>query len=219
MSAAARKGAPRQRDHLGKRLGLQSGDALVVVDAQRDFMPGGSLAVPNGDAIVAPLNAYISAFAARQLPIFFTRDWHPPDHCSFREMGGRWPSHCIAGTSGASWADGLTIVPGARIISKATDRSVEAYSAFAGTALLVLLRDLQVRRLFVGGLATDYCVHETVVDARTYGFDVVVLADAIRAVNVEPDDDTRAITDMIDHGATLFQTGQPIHTSGSRATW
>src|SRR5688572_15737148 len=109
-AAAARKSAPRQRDHLGKRLGLQIGDALVVVDAQRDFMPGGSLAVPNGDAIVAPLNAYACAFAARRLPIFFIRDWHPPDHCSFREMGGRWPAHCVAGTSGASWADGLTIV-------------------------------------------------------------------------------------------------------------
>lgn len=216
-AAAARKSAPVRRDHLGKRLGLQIGDALVVVDAQRDFMPGGSLAVPNGDAIVAPLNAYVSAFAARRLPIFFTRDWHPPDHCSFRQMGGRWPAHCVAGTSGASWADGLTIVPGARIISKATDRSVEAYSAFAGTALLVLLRDLQVRRLFVGGLATDYCVHATVLDARTQGFDVVVLADAIRAVNAEPDDETRAVSDMIGHGATLFQTGQPVHTSGSRA--
>jgi nicotinamidase/pyrazinamidase len=209
MSAAARKGAPRQRDHLGKRLGLAPGDALLVVDAQRDFMPGGSLAVPDGDAIVTPLNAYIRAFAARQLPIFFTRDWHPPDHCSFRELGGRWPSHCVAGTPGASWADGLTIVPGARIISKATNRSVEAYSAFAGTALLVLLRDLRVRRLFVGGLATDYCVHDTVLDARTHGFDVVVLADAIRAVNAQPGDETHAISDIIDHGATLFQISQP----------
>lgn len=198
----------------GERLGLQPGDALLVVDAQRDFMPGGSLAVPNGDAIVAPLNAYISAFAARRLPIFFTRDWHPADHCSFREMGGRWPSHCVARTPGAAWADGLTIVPGARIISKATDRAVEAYSAFAGTSLLALLQNLQVRRLFVGGLATDYCVHATVLDARTHGFDVIVLADAIRGVDAEPGDETRAISDMIGHGATLFQPSQPVHASG-----
>jgi nicotinamidase/pyrazinamidase len=144
-----------------ERLGLQPGDTLLVVDAQRDFMPGGSLAVPHGDAIVAPLNAYICAFAERQLPISFTRDWHPADHCSFREMGGRWPAHCVAGTPGTSWADGLTIVPGARIISKATDRA-EAYSVFAGTSLLDQLQDLRLRRLFIGGLATDYCVHATV---------------------------------------------------------
>lgn len=199
----------------GNLLGLQAGDALVVVDAQRDFMPGGSLAVPNGDAIIPPLNAYICAFAARQLPVFFTRDWHPADHCSFREMGGRWPAHCIAGTSGASWADGLTIVPGARIVSKATDRSVEAYSAFAGTSLLMELRDLHVRRLFVGGLATDYCVHETVLDARSHGFDVVVLADAIRAVNAQAGDETHAISDIIGHGATLFQTAEPPTTAGA----
>lgn len=198
----------------GERLGLQPGDALLVVDAQRDFMPGGSLAVPNGDAIVAPLNAYISEFAAQRLPIFFTRDWHPADHCSFREMGGRWPAHCIAGTAGAAWADGLTIVPGARIISKATDRAVEAYSAFAGTSLLELLQHLRVRRLFVGGLATDYCVHATVLDARTHGIDAVVLADAIRGVNAEPGDETHAISDMIDHGATLFQTSRPVHATG-----
>jgi len=130
-------------------------------------------------------------------------------------MGGRWPAHCIAGTSGASWADGLTIVPGARIISKATDRSVEAYSAFAGTSLLMELRDLHVRRLFVGGLATDYCVHETVLDARSHGFDVVVLADAIRAVNAQAGDEAHAISDIIGHGATLFQTGQPPTTAGA----
>lgn len=216
-ASGARKSAPR-RAHLGKRLGLQTGDALLVVDAQRDFMPGGSLAVPNGDAIVGPLNAYIAAFAVRRLPIFFTRDWHPGNHCSFKEAGGRWPSHCVARTPGAGWPDELLVVPGARIISKGTDPSAEAYSGFAGTSLLVLLRDLQVRRLFVGGLATDYCVHATVVDARSHGFDVVVLADAIHGVNAAPGDETHAIADMIAHGATLFQAshapGATRHADG-----
>jgi nicotinamidase-related amidase len=200
--------AARKKQNLGKRLGLQEGDALLIVDAQRDFLPGGALPVLAGDAVVAPLNAYMAAFEAHQLPIFLTRDWHPPNHCSFKEAGGRWPPHCIAGTPGAGWADGLHVVAGARIISKATDPAADAYSGFAGTPLLVLLRDLRVRRIFVGGLATDYCVRATVIDARAQGFQVVVLADAIRGVNAEPGDETGAIADMVAHGATLFQTAR-----------
>lgn len=199
------------RPNPGARLGLRAGDALLVVDVQRDFMPGGSLAVPDGDRVVAPLNAYIAAFQARQLPVFFSRDWHPPDHCSFRESGGRWPAHCVAGSPGAQWADGLQLVPGAHIISKATSRETEAYSAFGGTALLVLLRNLQVARLFVGGVASDYCVHATVIDARAHGFAVVVLTDAIRGINAQPGDDARALTDMVAHGASLVR----VHPASS----
>lgn len=203
MNVAA---APRfKRPNLGTRLGLRAGDALLVTDVQRDFMPGGSLAVPDGDQVVAPLNAYIAAFQARRLPIFLSRDWHPADHCSFRQSGGRWPSHCVAGTQGAQWAKGLQVAPGARIISKAMDRETEAYSAFGDTALLVLLRDLRVARLFVGGVATDYCVHATVIDARAHGFQVVVLADAIRGINAQAGDDSRALSDMVEHGASLVQ--------------
>lgn len=219
MNAATIRGdAARKRQNLGKRLGLQEDDALLIVDAQRDFLPGGSLAVPDGDAIIAPLNAYIAAFDARGLPIFLTRDWHPPNHCSFKEAGGRWPPHCVAGTAGAGWADGLQVPAGARIISKATDPATDAYSAFAGTPLLVLLRDLGVRRVFVGGLATDYCVHATVIDARAHGFQVVVLADAIRGVNAAPGEETGAIADMLAHGATLFQDSHTRNDSShSRA--
>lgn len=204
----ARDGAPkrsaRTKPPLHKQLGLREGDALVIVDMQRDFLPGGNLGVPGGDEVVEYLNAYIAAFDARRLPIFMTRDWHPENHCSFKDQGGPWPPHCVQGTPGAEWAEGLTIVPEARIISKATEPAVEAYSGFQGTALLTLLRELNVSRRFVGGLATDYCVHATVLDARSHGFDVVVLADAIRGVNANPGDETRAIREMLENGATLF---------------
>ena len=150
-------------------------------------------------------NAYMASFAARGYPIFLTRDWHPPDHCSFRSSGGRWPEHCVHDTPGAAWAPGLTIPPSARIVSKGTAASMEAYSGFSGTALLALLRELKVRRVFVCGLATDYCVHETVIDALSHGFEVVVLCDAIRAVNDRPDGETDAIENMIGHGAVLAQ--------------
>ncbi|HMK85690.1 MAG TPA: isochorismatase family protein [Steroidobacteraceae bacterium] len=188
---------------LGKRLGLEQGDALVVVDVQRDFLPGGSLPVPDGKHVISPLNAYMAAFAARGLPIFVTRDWHPPDHCSFRGAGGRWPPHCVQGTAGAEWPAELCIPPEAHVISKATEKNAEAYSGFSGTSLATLLRDLHVRRLFIGGLATDYCVHDTALDARSHGFEVVILGEAVRAVNAKPDDAARAIEDMIAHGASL----------------
>jgi nicotinamidase/pyrazinamidase len=185
--------------------GLREGDALIVVDVQRDFLPGGSLAIPAGDEVVAPLSAYIAAFDARNLPIFLTRDWHPENHCSFRNAGGRWPSHCVRGTPGADWPAELKFPVHTRIVSKGSDAVTEAYSGFSGTSLLTILRELGVRRLFVGGLATDYCVHDTVMDACLHGFEVVVLADAIRGVNAEPGDETRSIREMLARGATLFQ--------------
>lgn len=189
---------------LARQLGLRHGDALVVVDVQRDFLPGGILAVSDSNAVVGPLNAYIRAFDTRGLPIFFTRDWHPANHRSFATMGGQWPVHCVQGTAGASWAEGLDVTASDQIISKATDPSTEAYSAFSGTALQSLLRNLGVHRVFVGGLATDYCVLATVSDARAHGLDVMVLKDAIRAVNVQPDDEARALNQMTARGATFF---------------
>jgi nicotinamidase/pyrazinamidase len=221
MAAEPRRGADNERaartkPKLHRQLGLRPGDALLVVDVQRDFLPGGSLPVPGGDDVIAPLNAYIAAFEARRLPIFITRDWHPADHCSFKGAGGPWPPHCVRDTAGAQWAEGLNIVSDARIISKATDAAIEAYSGFSGTSLLALLRQLDVRRLFVGGLATDYCVHASVLDARSRGFDVVVLSDAIRGINAQPGDETRALREMLAKGATLFH---PLsrHRSTARA--
>lgn len=194
---------PARKISLHKELGLRAGDALLVVDVQQDFVTG-SLAVPRGEEVIAPLNAYIAAFEAQRLPIFMSRDWHPANHCSFKEFGGPWPPHCVQDTPGADWANGLKVVADSHIISKATEPAVDAYSAFSGTALLTLLRQAGVTRLFVGGLATDYCVLQSVLSARANGFDVVVLADAIRGVNVHPGDETHAIREMLAHGAVLF---------------
>lgn len=180
-----------------------SGDALLIVDVQNDFLPGGSLAVPRGDEVVAPLNGWIARFAAAGLPVFATRDWHPPDHCSFQAQGGPWPPHCVAGTAGAEFAPALRLPAGAVGIAKATRAEADAYSGFAGTDLAARLREAGVGRLFVGGLATDYCVVNTVIDALAAGFAVVLLAAAIRAVDVAPGDGERAIAAMAAAGAAV----------------
>lgn len=177
------------------------GDALLVVDVQKDFLRGGALAVPDGDAVIPPLNGAIRAFSEAGLPIFATRDWHPPDHCSFVHRGGLWPLHCVAGTSGAEFPKSLRLPATTVVISKADDPASEAYSAFAGTDLAGRLSDRRVRRVFVGGLATDYCVLRTVLDARAVGLDVIVLDDAVRAVDVESGDGARAVGRMRAAGA------------------
>ncbi len=186
-----------------RALTLQPGDALLVVDIQYDFLPAGSLGVARGDEVIEPLNRYIRLFAGRDLPVVATRDWHPADHCSFEAHGGTWPPHCVAGTRGAQFAATLQLPPGALVVSKATERDREAYSAFSGTGLASALRERGVRRVFVGGLATDYCVVNTARDAIDAGFSVVVLVDAIRAVDVQPGDGERAIADMSARGAVL----------------
>lgn len=179
------------------------GDALVVADVQRDFLPGGALAVAHGDEVIAPLNRYLAAWRARGLPIVLTRDWHPPDHCSFAARGGPWPAHCVAGTPGATFDPRLDAPAGAFVISKATEHDREAYSAFAGTDLEARLRAAGVRRVFVGGLTTEYCIVSTVRDALARGFAAVVLIDAIRAIEAHPGDGRRAVDEMRRLGATL----------------
>lgn len=182
------------------------GDALILVDVQNDFLPGGRLAVPDGDAVIPPLNAWIRRFRARGLPVFATRDWHPPDHCSFREQGGPWPPHCVAGTPGADFAPGLELPPEVVVISKATTPEKDAYSGFEGTDLAERLRERSVRRVFVGGLATDYCVLNTVLDALKAGFEAWVIKDAVRAVDVQPGDGERALERMRQAGAREIST-------------
>jgi nicotinamidase/pyrazinamidase len=185
-------------------LRLQSGDALILVDVQVDFLPGGRLGVPRGDEVVPVLNRYVKRFAAAGLPVFATRDWHPVDHCSFTAQGGPWPAHCVVGTPGAQFASGLLLPAAVSVISKAARREEEAYSGFAGTELAGRLRAAGVTRVFVGGLATDYCVLATVRDALAEGFGVVVLADAVRAVDVQPGDGARALASMRALGATVL---------------
>ena len=179
------------------------GDALVVVDVQNDFLPGGALAVPEGHAVIPPLNRCMAEFRKRGRPVFATRDWHPPDHCSFREHGGPWPPHCVAGTPGAEFAPGLELPPEAQIISKATRADEEAYSGFQGTNLAELLRQSGCKRVFVAGLATDYCVLATARDAVEAGFEVVIVEDAVRGVDVRSGDSERAIAEMKSRGARL----------------
>jgi nicotinamidase/pyrazinamidase len=183
------------------RLKLTKYDALVIVDVQRDFCAGGALAVPDGDAVVQPLNSYIEVFRSANLPIVATRDWHPPNHISFREHGGLWPPHCVQGTEGAEFHPQLKLPEETLIISKATQPDLEAYSGFEGTELESLLKSKGVKRLFVGGLATDYCVKMTVLDALKLGFTTFLLEDAIRGVNVNPSDSERAIDEMLSNGA------------------
>ena len=176
------------------------GDALVIVDVQGDFVTG-SLAVPGGAEVIAPLNRAAALFHERGLPVIATRDWHPADHVSFAEQGGPWPVHCVAGTPGADSADGLELPDGTAIIEKADTPASDVYSPFPGTGFADDLRARGIRRLLVGGLATDYCVLNTVRDALAEGFETVVLEDAIRAVEVEPGDGDRAEGEMRRAGA------------------
>jgi nicotinamidase/pyrazinamidase len=179
------------------------GDALIVADVQNDFLPGGALGVPAGDEVIAPINGYLQQFAARHLPVFLTRDWHPPLHCSFHDQGGPWPPHCIAGTPGAEFAPGLHVPADAQVVSKATRAEAEAYSAFQGTDLAAQLRRLGVKRVVVSGMATDYCVRATVLDALAAGFGALVLTDAVRAVELRPGDASQALAEMRAHGAQI----------------
>jgi nicotinamidase/pyrazinamidase len=197
-------------------LSPQDGDALVVIDIQRDFLPGGALAVPRGDEVVEPLNRYLRLFGARSLPVFATRDWHPPNHCSFAAQGGPWPAHCVAGTPGAEFSPALELPPDAHVISKATEPAREAYSDFSAGEFDERLRRLGVRRLFVGGLATEYCVLATVRDALAHGYRVVLLVDAVRSIDVQPGDGRRAIEEMTRSGAipASWQDVAPARSSG-----
>jgi nicotinamidase/pyrazinamidase len=181
-------------------------DALLIVDVQYDFLPGGALAVPDGDAVVPVLAGLAAKFHAAALPVVASRDWHPPNHCSFEAQGGPWPPHCVAGTPGAELARDLQLPDDAKIVDKAVTAEKDAYSAFEGTGLADWLRDHGVRRLFIGGLATEYCVLNTATDALANGFDVVLLEDAIRPI--DDADGQRAIDSLLDMRATMTESGK-----------
>ncbi|NUM54900.1 MAG: nicotinamidase [Candidatus Hydrogenedentes bacterium] len=183
-------------------------DALIVVDVQNDFCPGGALAVADGDGVVAGIN--------RLLPLFsvtvFTRDWHPANHCSFSDhpeyVDKSWPAHCVANTPGARFHTDLTLPDDAMIVSKGTDASKEAYSGFDGTALAESLRDANVGRVFVCGLATDYCVKATALDAVRNGFETYVIDDLCRGVDIPPGTARAAIEAMMSAGAHVIVSGE-----------
>lgn len=184
---------------------LTSGDALVIVDMQNDFLPGGSLAVPMGDTIIPVINRYLMFFHDHGLPVFATRDWHPSDHCSFQQQGGPWPPHCIATTAGAAFHPDIEFPLNTHVISKAVTREKDAYSGFTDTQLNALLQTLAICRLFIGGIATDYCVLNTVKDALHYHYTTFVLEDAICAIDLQPDDGLNALKEMVRLGGMLIQ--------------
>ncbi len=189
--------------HTERDFAIGRHDALIVVDVQNDFLPGGALAVNDGDAVIPVINECIRLSTAKRLPIYATRDWHPAGHCSFVENGGTWPKHCVADSPGAQFAEDLALPADVTIINKGTDSDQEAYSGFQGTDLSDQLHAKGVKRVIIGGLATDYCVLNTVNDALAFGFDVVLWTHAIRAVDLNSGDGDRAIEAMLARGAKV----------------
>lgn len=184
---------------------FQSGDALVVVDVQRDFCAGGALAVPDADAIVPILNRWLEAAERAGVPIFLSRDWHPDQHVSFEARGGPWPEHCVQDSRGAELHPHLGVPASARIVTKGVRFDKDQHSVFDDTGLEAELRRLGVLRIFVGGLAQEVCVHASVIDALRRGFEVCVISDATRAVQAEAGE--RALAEMRDAGARVGRSG------------
>ena len=199
-------------------------DALLIVDFQNDFCPGGALPVREGDRIAEPLNRVLDDFDF----VVATRDWHPPDHGSFRDVEvdpekwrgtdppSIWPVHCVQGTEGAELHPALEKSRIDVVIDKGQDRWSQGYSGFHDSNLADVLGERGVDRIYIGGLTTDYCVKNTVLDARRLGFDVVVLEDAIRAVELAPGDSERALAAMKEAGAT-FATSDEVEHARRRA--
>jgi nicotinamidase/pyrazinamidase len=178
-----------------------SSPAVLVVDVQNDFCQGGALAVPGGDAVIPVLNRLAARAAALGFPVYASRDWHPADSRHFAANGGQWPPHCVAGSTGARLHPDLDLPPGTLIVTKGVGRDDQGYSAFEGTiagrgSLQADLRARGVDHLIVGGLATDYCVRATALDARRHGLAVTVVGDGIRAVDLSPGDGDRAIAEL-----------------------
>lgn len=177
--------------------------ALIVVDLQNDFCPGGALGVAGGDEIVPVINRLVNSFAT----VVYTRDWHPPNHVSFAEnpqfIDKSWPAHCVAGTPGADFHPALLVRPDGIIVDKGTDPAVEAYSGFQGTGLAEKLRARQVDTVYITGLATDYCVKATALDAVKAGFRTFVVANACRGVDVPPGTVEKALAEMGEAGVAI----------------
>lgn len=174
-------------------------EALVIIDVQNDFTEGGALAVPDGDAVVQPLNHLARAYDT----VFATRDWHPPDHHSFEEHGGPWPAHCVQRSEGAELHASLDRSAIDELVDKGDEPGIEGYSAFDETDFEQRLRDRGIDSLVVAGLATNVCVRSTVLEARELGFDVTVVEDATRGIDLEPGDTKRAVREMEGAGVRI----------------
>ena len=185
--------------------------ALLIVDVQNDFCPEGSLAIPGGDRVVEPLNRIAEHFAGIGLPVLVTRDWHPEITRHFIEFGGAWPPHCVQNTSGAAFHPSLRLPLETVVVSKGSDPDKDCYSAFDGenadgTSLTEILAGMHVRHLYIGGLATDYCVRSSVLDALRAGFEVTILTDAVAGVDLTDGDSDRALDEMRRAGASFATT-------------
>jgi nicotinamidase/pyrazinamidase len=181
-------------------------EALLIIDFQNDFTSGGALEVPEGDAIAEPVKALADRFEI----VMATRDWHPPDHASFETQGGPWPVHCVRGTPGAEFHPAMDEVALDEVVDVGREREDEGYSGFEKSELANLLRERGVEKVYVTGLATDYCVRASAIDACREGFDTTVVEDAVRAVNVNPDDGERAIEDMKQAGANVATSDEVL---------
>jgi nicotinamidase/pyrazinamidase len=188
-------------------------EALLIIDFQNDFTAGGALAVPDGDDIGGPGRR----LAGHYEHVIATRDWHPPDHASFETEGGPWPVHCVAGTPGAEFHPAMEAIEVDEIVDVGRERDDEGYSGFEKSDLAEMLRARGVERVAVVGLATDYCVRASAIDACREGFDVTVIADAIRGVDVNPGDSQRAIEEMREAGARIT-TSEELLGAGAPGT-
>lgn len=189
---------------------FEAGDGLLLGDPQNDFCPGGALPVIDGDAVMPVLNEWAAAAERARIPVFVSRDWHPPKTTHFKDYGGVWPAHCVIGSAGAESHASLRIPASATVMSKGMGEREDAYSAFqarddAGALLQQLLDKRGVKRLYVGGLATDYCVRSSALDALTHGYGVTLISDGMKAVNVQPGDSDKALIEMARAGATKWE--------------
>ena len=194
---------------------IQPKSALLIVDVQNDFCPGGTLAVFNGDQVVEPLNKMIRHAKDREWFTVASRDWHPRETKHFEEFGGKWPVHCVQNTPGADFHPSLKLTGGIYIVSKGMLPTEDAYSPFDGLAygssLNEILKAFKVDKLYIGGLATDYCVKAACLDAKKLGYKTYLLLDACRAVNINPDDEAGALEEMNDAGVIITTTKEVLN--------
>lgn len=194
---------------------MEKNSALLLVDVQNDFCPGGALPVPQGDMVAERLSRAASCFAAAGVAVIASRDWHPAVTSHFKAYGGAWPPHCVQGTSGAAFHPALTLPASTLVISKGVNPDSDSYSAFdgrtkEGASLNDILSKLKTRMLYVGGLATDYCVRSSVLDALHAGYEVTLLVDAIAGVDIHEGDSEKALEEMLAAGAAFCSTCEAV---------